>query len=229
MKQRAEETENPLVEIRRLRRRMRRNMRKARAEGLLSGIAAMLGPKDVVCDLGANVGDITAQLAATGTLVHAFEPDPWCIAQLQARFAQMPNVIIHQVAAGAKDDTIRLHRATNFEANPKSASVRSTIVGGGRMISKDDDAAIDVRVIDFPAFLDDLIARHGRLAFIKMDIEGAELDLLEAMEARDQFKDVQLTVVETHENKFKHLRPRFEALRTRFGETLAGRVDLDWI
>ena len=50
---------------------------------------------------------------------------------------------------------------------------------------------------------------------MKMDIEGAELEILEQMHERDFFDRIRLTVAETHENKFKALRPRFQALREK--------------
>ena len=63
-----------------------------------------------------------------------------------------------------------------------------------------------------------------------MDIEGAELDVLEAMEAQGLFDKIKLTVAETHEKKFKHLRPRFAALRATVGAKYPiTKVNLDWI
>jgi hypothetical protein len=70
----------------------------------------------------------------------------------------------------------------------------------------------------------------GRIAFLKMDIEGAELDLLEHMQAENLFDLVGLTVAETHENKFRDLRPRFAALREAVAaDHPVTRVNLDWI
>lgn len=44
------------------------------------------------------------------------------------------------------------------------------------------------------------------------------------------FDDIQLTVAETHERKFKELRPRFAALRAAVAEAYPPtRVNLDWI
>lgn len=218
------------AEFDRFRRRAKRNQRKALADGLLTGVVAMLTPRDVVCDCGANVGDITAQLAASGAQVHAFDPDPYCIATLKDRFADAPNVTIHEAALGTRDGVIQLMRAVNFDDNPKGASVKSTVLEGGRMIDDDMGHAIDVRLMDFPAFLRDLIAAQGEIAFVKMDVEGAELDLLEAMEQERLFDHIRLTVAETHENKFKDLRPRFRALRERISAAYPiTRVNLDWI
>lgn len=220
----AEDTED----LKKLKRRHKRDLRHAWAEGLLTGVLSMLRPGDVVVDCGANQGDVTAPLAATGAEVHAFEPDPYNLAKLRDRFAGIPNVHLHAAAVGTVSGTIQLMRAANWEANPDLASVKSTVVAGGHNIAEGE--AIDVALIDFPAFLRGLVSAHGRVAFIKLDIEGAELELLEAMLRDRLFDDIQLTVAETHERKFKDLRPRFAALRAAVAEAYPPtRVNLDWI
>lgn len=217
-------------ELQKLKRRQKRNMRAAEAKGLLQGILSMLKPGDVVLDCGANVGAVTGPLAATGALVHAFEPDPWAFGELQRKFAEAPNVTLHNAAVGIKAGSIHLMRADNFEANPKGASVKSTVISGGRRIDEDEGSAIEVELIDLPAMIRDLTDRHKEIALLKMDIEGAELDLLERMLAEDLFDHVRLTVAETHENKFRDLRPRFEALRQGVADRFpVTKVNLDWI
>jgi FkbM family methyltransferase len=213
--------------LQKLKRRHKRDLRVARAEGLLQGVLSMLRPGDVVVDCGANQGDVTGPLADTGAIVHAFEPDPYNLAKLTERFAGAANVHLHAAAVGVTAGTVRLMRAANWEANPDLASVKSTVVLGGHNIGDD---GIDVPMIAFPAFLQGLISAHGRVAFVKMDIEGAELDLLHALNAQGLLDGVQLTVAETHERKFKNLRPRFAALREEIAAAYpVTRVNLDWI
>ena len=219
------EAEDPL---RKLKRRHKRDLRYARAEGMLAGVVSMLRPGDVAVDCGANRGDVTALMAASGAEVHAFEPDPYNFAKLQERFAEAGNVTLHAAAVGTSEGFVRLMRAANWEANPDLASVKSTVVAGGQNIA--DAEGIDVALIDFPAFLRGLIGSHGRVAFVKMDIEGAELNLLSAMLEARLFDDIQLTVAETHERKFKDLRPRFAVLRDGIAAAYPPtRVNLDWI
>lgn len=202
--------------------------RRAYAKGMLQGIASMLGPRDVVVDCGANMGAVTEILADTGARVHAFEPDPYTFAKLQAGMAGRANVTCHAAAVGAVAGTFRLQRAEGWAANPDGASVSSSIVAGGRRMA--DAEGVEVTVIDFLAFLRGLVADHGRVAFVKIDIEGAELELLEAMEGTDLFDHIQLLVAETHEKKFAHLAPRFAALRARMAARFPiTRVNLDWI
>jgi FkbM family methyltransferase len=214
--------------LRKLKRRHKRDLRYARAEGMLAGVVSMLRPGDVAVDCGANRGDVTAQLAASGAEVHAFEPDPYNIEKLTERFAGVANVHLHAAAVGTAAGSIRLMRAANWDANPDLASVKSTVVTGGQNIADGD--GIDVAVIDFPAFLQGLFVAHGRVAFVKMDIEGAELDLLSALLEARTFDHIQLTVAETHERKFKDLRPRFAALRAAMADAYPPTcVNLDWI
>ena len=214
--------------LRKLKRRHKRDLRHARAEGLLAGVGSMLRPGDVAVDCGANRGDVTEVLASSGATVHAFEPDPYNLAHLQDRFATASNVTLHSAAVGVEAGTVRLMRAANWDDNPDFASVKSTVVAGGHNIAEGE--GIDVAMIDFPAFLRGLLDAQDRIAFVKMDIEGAELDLLEAMLDARLFDHIQLTVAETHEHKFKDLRPRFADLRAAIAAAYPpARVNLDWI
>lgn len=213
-----------------LKRRAVRNERAQYARGLMQGILSMLRPGDVVFDCGANVGAVTGPLAETGATVHAFEPDPFAFGQLSKRVKGMGNVILHNAAVGVRAGTVRLMRAANFEDNPRGGSVKSTIVAGGRNIDERAETAIEVEMIALPDMIREVAAQAGRVAFLKMDIEGAELELLEHMQAHGLFDLVGLTVAETHETKFRDLRPRFAAMRAAIAaEHPVTRVNLDWI
>lgn len=218
------------AKLEKLERRQARNQRAAHAKGLLLGICSMLKPGDIVLDCGANVGEVTLPLARTGATVHAFEPDPYAFAKLGEATREVPNVVLHNAAVGVETGTIRLMRAENFAENPRGASVKSTVISGGRKIDESGDGGIDVEMVSLLDIVTELAAEHGEVAFLKMDIEGAELDILEHMRAKGLFDKVRLTVAETHENKFKALRPRFKALRDAVSaEYPITRVNLDWI
>lgn len=209
-------------------RRQKRNLRKAWAEGYLTAITAMLKPGDLAVDCGANMGVVTERLATTGADVVAFEPDPFAFKTLEQKFANLPNVTLINAAVGVGSGTVRLMRADNFGDNPEGASVKSTILDGGRRI--DAENAVEVPLIDFPSWVADQVKARGEVAFIKMDIEGAELDILEKMDAEQLFQNVRCLVAETHERKFKDLRDRYKALRDKVSESYApGKVNLDWI
>jgi FkbM family methyltransferase len=211
-------------------RRAERNLRNAHAKGLMQGILSMLTPDDVVFDCGANVGDVTEPLAKSGAHVHAFEPDPHAFGKLKKRVGNLQNVTLHNAAVGTSAGHIRLMRAINFDDDPNNGSVKSTTTSGGRNINEEEGNGIEVPLISLPEFIDFTLQKYDRIAFIKMDIEGAELELLELMLEKNLFDNVKLTVAETHEGKFKTLRPRFKKLRkdvsTRYPITT---VNLEWI
>lgn len=216
------------AKIRKMRRRHIKEVRKARAEGMMDGICAMLRPGDVVLDCGANMGHVTARLAANGATVHAFEPDPFCFGELQKRFADDRNVILHNCAVAAEDGRMKLFLGTSQDGDKETASVKNTLLHGGRQV--DEGQSVEVDVIDLTAFIDNLLAVMPRIAFVKIDIEGAELDLLQKMHDQGKFAQIGLTVAETHEHKFKDLRPRFAELREAISAQYPiTKVNLDWI
>ena len=101
-----------------LKRREQRNLRQARAHGFLDGILALLRPGDVVIDCGANVGEVSARLVATGATVIAFEPDPYAFEKLSERVAGCDNVTLHQQAVSTEAGTLRLMRLLSSLMTP---------------------------------------------------------------------------------------------------------------
>ncbi len=139
-----------------------------RARGLLerelSVVASTIHRGDHVADVGANHGLYTHVLAKRGALVEAFEPQPECVAVLRAYAARRRarNVRVHPVALSAGKGTGTLHLPHGSESSP-SASIRAT---------SDTDAALEVALEPLDAF------EFADLTFIKIDVEGAELDVL---------------------------------------------------
>lgn len=217
-------------QLKKLRRRQKRNQRAAWADGFLTGICGMLRPGDLAIDCGANAGEVSARLLASGADVIAFDPEPWAHDQLTRRFAGESRFTLQPAAVGTAKGTVRLMRAGNFDGNAAQASVKSTVVAGGRQIDESAENAIEVAQIDFIAFLRDVIAQRGEVAFLKIDIEGAELDLIPAIDAAGLFGAIRCTVVETHERKFRDRAADFQAMRALIGEKYApSHVSLDWI
>ncbi|MBA4490920.1 FkbM family methyltransferase [Paracoccus sp. S1E-3] len=217
-------------QLKKLRRRQKRNQRAAWADGFLTGICGMLRPGDLAIDCGANAGDVSARLLASGADVVAFDPEPWAHDQLTRRFAGEDRFTLRPAAVGTSEGVVRLMRASNFDGNAAQASVKSTVVAGGRQIDESTENAIEVAQIDFIAFLRDTIAQRGEVAFLKIDIEGAELDLVPAIDAAGLFDAIRCTVVETHERKFRDRGADFQAMRKTIGEKYApSHVSLDWI
>lgn len=200
----------------------RRIMRRTMAD--FESVLKALGPGDVCCDLGANVGSVTLRIAATGATVHAFEPDPETFSQLVANVGHLPNVHCHQVAAGDDNRMVTLLRPEAYltESTRNAASKATAVVP-----RKDGEAFFEagaVEMIDFAAFLKGL---DRPAALVKIDIEGAEWMVLDKVlaEAPDRFRAM---FVETHERFDFSLLPAVKRKQALFRSWTAPYINLYW-
>ena len=84
-------------------------------------------------------------------------------------------------------------------------------------------------MIDFCAFVSEIIAKHGKIDFIKLDIEGAEFEVLEALIAQDLYKNVEYIMVETHERLFENPRTKIDELKAQITQKHIKNIYLDWV
>jgi len=179
------------------RRKLARRSRRRAAKDLNTALAHFdlalkgIGPGDAVMDLGANVGDYTIKLAETGATVHAYEPDPIAFHSLSKRTEGLGNVILYPAAVALHAGRLQLNRTPNFEMDPLLWTTCSSIV-----LQKGGSPGIEVEVISFR----DAIDRCGKkVSIIKMDIEGAEFDIIEKIFAEPEEFKFEAMFVETHE------------------------------
>ena len=137
----------------------------------LNFVSHYLKPGDKAMDIGANVGIFSVVMGATiGNTgrVYAFEPMAANIVRLDKNIRKnaLDNVQIFPVALGASDCQMNLRMATD----PAYPSLREVQGGFGNGA----DVAIQVRT------LDNVWEELGRptIAFVKMDVEGSEMDVL---------------------------------------------------
>ena len=174
-------------------RKIARRCRKASVANFMKQVET-LRPGMVALDIGANVGKYTCILAETGAEVHAFEPDPETFQTLRENAGHYPNVTLHQKAVGATSGVVKLLREKGYEDDRAHHSLGSSVVR--KDASMDHSFAIDVDMISF----DDAIAiATSAPKVIKMDIEGAEFDILDDLFARSKIDGFDALFVETHE------------------------------
>jgi FkbM family methyltransferase len=202
-----------------------RKLRKLDAPRARAAFATALeGAKGGICvDLGANLGDFTVQMADHAARVYAFEPDPWTAQRLRDRVSDLGGVEVIEAAAGAEDGTIRLYRSPDFARDPDLASQSASVMSAKRNV--DVGSAIEVRQVDFPRWLE---ALEADVAVIKIDIEGAEVALLERLFDSPALSRVGHLFVETHESRIPELAARTEALRARATGMTRPVVNMDW-
>lgn len=200
----------------------RRGRKYARKHGFAEAVRRVGGTTCI--DLGANMGKFTRMMASKARQVIAFEPDPWSLAALRANLADLDNIRIEDAAAGTKEDKVLLYRAAGFEKNPAAHSQASSVVAREGLVAA--AGSVEVRQIDFIRYLEDL---NEDVGILKIDIEGAEVELLEALFDRpDILRRISFIFAETHERVYANHKQRVAALRERAKRLEQPRVDLDW-
>jgi len=126
-------------------------------------------------DVGGHTGESAA--AALGPelafdVVHTFEPDPECAAQIERSLAAeiaSGRLVVHPAALGGEDGEITL-----FGDN---AGGGASVVAG---MLRDERRAIRVAKIDVARFLDAHVADDDAV-YVKLNCEGAEVEILDRL------------------------------------------------
>lgn len=178
-------------------------------------------------DCGANVGDITSRFARTGGTVHAFEPGPRAFRVLNRRFRNVPNVECRN--EGVFDRECELTFRVPL-AHGQWDDLETTVSGSvldARRAPEIPSEEVKVRCIRLADFIGGL---GQRVRVLKIDIEGAEIEVLNDLIETKTIDLVDFVIVETHEMQMPELAVATEALRQRVAkEGLSSKVRLDWI
>ena len=133
-------------------------------------------PGDLVFDIGAHVGDRTAAFARIGATVVAVEAQPRLAKLLRWQFWRQPQVSVVGKAVGRRSGslTLRLNTKNPTVASASESFVAAAGAGASGWQGQVWDETIKVECVT----LDELVAEHGRPAFIKIDVEGFEDQVL---------------------------------------------------
>ena len=130
---------------------------------------------DLVFDVGAHVGDRVAAFRRLGARVIAVEPQPALVRTLRLLYGRDRAVTVEPVALGRSEGTIELR--INID-NPTVSTASEAFIRAAEG-APGWEAQAWTRTIGVPiTTLDALIARHGMPAYIKIDVEGFEAEVL---------------------------------------------------
>ncbi len=134
-----------------------------------------LGPGKLGFDIGAHAGNRTASWRRLGAAVVAVEPQPVFADFLRRLFSGDNAVKLERVALGAADGELVLRIS---DRHPTVTSGAADFVAQAATAPGYENVAWNRSVTVPMTTLDALIARHGRPDFVKIDVEGAEAQVL---------------------------------------------------
>ncbi|HZM48296.1 MAG TPA: FkbM family methyltransferase [Burkholderiales bacterium] len=132
-------------------------------------------PGDLAIDIGSHVGDRIASFRRLAARVVALEPQPDCARVIRAIHEADPQVTLIEGACGAREGLLTLQVNS---ANPTVTTASSAFVRAARGARGWEGQFWDCQIEVAATTLDALISVHEVPAFVKIDVEGFEHDVL---------------------------------------------------
>jgi FkbM family methyltransferase len=151
---------------------------RSRHRGMDALHRQFLAPGDLAFDIGSHVGDRVASFRRLGCRVVAVEPQPMLVGVLRHLHARDAQVTIVDSAVGATEGHLELH--LNLR-NPTVATGSPAFIAAADGAPRWEGQRWTTTVTVPVTTLDALVARHGLPAFVKIDVEGLELDVLQGL------------------------------------------------
>lgn len=188
-------------------------------------ILRKVNASSLIIDCGANKGDISALFLAKNASVIAFEPDPLAFKLLESRFEGHDNIQCINKAVDYKESTANLyfHKARRGD-NHSAYTVSSSLIED--KVNVIPDGRIEVETIDINSYI---LKLDKRVNILKMDVEGAEINILKKIIQNQTYKKIDLILVETHQNKIPGHKEKVADLKVKIRDLGITNIKLNWI
>ncbi len=124
---------------------------------------------DTVLDIGANIGyyaSLLSQLVGEKGKVHCFEPDKQNFEHLQKTVSGLKNTRINNTAVGPRTETLKIYTSKNLNVDHRTYK------------PEEYDQEIEIQAVS----IDDYLGNTTTIDFIKMDIQGFEMQAIQGMQ-----------------------------------------------
>lgn len=124
-------------------------------------------PGDTILDIGANIGfyaTILSDIVGEKGKIHCFEPDTTNFNHLKKTTSSYKNIIINNKAVGPKTEKLKIY--TSKELNVDHRTYKP----------EEYDKEIEIDAVSIDDYL-----KGEKVAFIKMDIQGFEMEAIKGM------------------------------------------------
>lgn len=174
----------------------------------------------IAIDCGAHAGLITDLFLHFGLKVHSFEPNAYLYAILADKYHNNSRVILNKVAVS--------------DRNGNTKFLFHDAISQGNCITLDNlqvevtQEYDEVEVIDLVDYITQNILPQ-RIFMLKLDVEGAEFDIMDKIIDTRLYEKIDYIACETHERYFKDGKAKIQNLRAKIKQNNIKNIFLDWI
>lgn len=187
----------------------------------------LLSPGDVCFDVGANIGNRVKIFLKLGARVVAVEPQQGCSKVLKAVFGHDTQFTLVEKALGAAEGDAEIMISDADTISSLSKEWVEAVAKSGRFSNQRWERRQRVALTT----LDRLIAEYGAPAFIKIDVEGFEYEVVRGLSRPVKALSLEFTpeVIESTFKCFEHLE-RLGDIRLNYsiGESMRFALD-EWV
>lgn len=164
-------------------------LEKKRIKSRETFYAKLLKKGDLCFDVGANLGNRTEPLLAIGAKVIAVEPQESCYQFLEQKFKNKIQIVKKGLC---EKECVRTFHISNASTISSFSEEWINSVKEERFVNNTWDKTVEVEMTT----LDNLIEEFGNPEFIKIDVEGYELEVLKGLTKRIPLISFEYTVPE---------------------------------
>lgn len=139
--------------------------------------SAFVKPGDVCFDVGANLGTRSEVFLDLGASVLAVEPQECCACVLKEKFGTHPRFTLIEKALDKQEGQTEFYLSNAHTLSSMSTEWINRVQEENIF----QDAHWDSKVVVNTTTLDVLVRKHGTPAFCKIDVEGAEINVLSGL------------------------------------------------
>ncbi|MWV66201.1 FkbM family methyltransferase [Helicobacter saguini] len=177
----------------------------------------------VFIDCGVWAGQVVDLGLHVGAKVYAFEPNKYLAPLLRKKYAENADVIFYQKAVGVGN----FH--TKF-SEFNTLSQGNTITIDSRNDIESNANFYDVEVVDLCEIIEGQILKaHDKIYFLKLDIEGAEFEIMDKLIDKKLYEKIDHIACETHERYYMDGDFKIANLKEKIQKNNIKNIFLDWI
>ncbi len=168
---------------------MRKDLFEQKAADISKVYSHILKPGSLVFDIGANMGHYAAAFLKLGAEVVCAEPQAACFKILTTRYRNNSKVHLLNCAVDNEEGEKKIHISNMNTISSMSEDWITAVKDSKRFPDAEWTKEATVKTVT----LESLIAKYGRPDFIKIDVEGYELNVLKGLKSKVPLISIEYT------------------------------------